>query len=707
MNGYVRTETDREGITTLTLDAPGKSVNTLNRATWDDLAEALEQVERDKPAGLIITSGKQRTFVAGADLFEMRGMSAPELQEYIRRGQVILDRLAALPIPTVAAINGDALGGGLELALACKHRVALDEVGTIGLPETKLGLVPGWGGTVRLPRLIGLKPALLILVAGKALSPREAEEVGIVDELAGSDEVLGRAARQRLRARVRPRAQPRAEDASIFTEQESDVRKRTRGHYPAQSRVIVVVRAGWEQGQEAGSRAEREALCELRDTSEGKALMRAFFLRTGAKKAAVARAGGATPRKVERVAIVGGGVMGAGVAHAMLKSGIPVSLVEISSDAADRAKQRLAALFNDDVSAGRMDGKAADEAMRKFVARTDWDSVGKADFILEAVVEQLDAKREVMTRADEVAKPDAVIASNTSSLSIRELAEATKNPARVVGLHFFNPVPKMALVEVVNLPTSDRTATATAIALASRVGKTPVVVGDGPGFIVNRLLMPYLSEAMRLVGEGHAPDAIDKQIVEWGMPMGPLALIDQIGMDVIVGIFRAMAPKLGSELIALPRAADQILERGWLGRKTDRGFYNYPPRAPRATVAPPTVNNELVTLLGGARAAASAKDTPSVLGRLVLPMGNEAARLLSEGVADSTDAIDTATLLGMGFPAFRGGLAAHADFVGAAELVKQLEALAFRHGPRFDPAPLLREVALSGKPLADVHATPM
>jgi 3-hydroxyacyl-CoA dehydrogenase/enoyl-CoA hydratase/3-hydroxybutyryl-CoA epimerase len=704
MSGYVRIEKDSDDVVTLWLDAPGKSVNTLNRAMWADLAEAIGELEKSKPAGVILASAKNRTFIAGADLFEMRDMDRAALETYLRDGQVILNRLSKLTCPTVAAINGDALGGGLEVALACRHRVAADDAGTIGLPETKLGLVPGWGGTQRLPRLIGLRDALAILVAGKALAPRDAQRAGIVDDVTSADHLLA-AAKSRLRQRPRERVEPRpAEDGAAFSEAERDAKAKSRGQYPAQLRVIEVTRIGWENGIEAGLAAELKALCDLRDTSEGRALMRAFFLRTGAKRAAAARAGGEA-RKVDRAAIIGGGVMGAGVAHAMLKCGIPVTLVEVSPDAVDRAKQRLAGMFSDDVSDGRLTQKAADDALRKLSARTEWDGVGKADFVLEAVIEHLDAKREVLAKADQVAPAGAVIASNTSSLSIRELAGATARPARFVGLHFFNPVPRMALVEVVKLADTEPVAAATAVALATRLGKTPVVVGDGPGFIVNRVLMPYLSEGMRLVAEGYPVDAVDKAVVEWGMPMGPLTLIDQIGMDVIVGIFQAMQPHLGDERILLPHAADVMMERGWLGRKTGKGFYTYPPKEQRG--AKPTVNVELVGIMTGNGSRGGSKEIAdtAVQDRVLLPMVNEAARLMSEGVADSADAVDLATLLGMGFPAFRGGLAAYADSIGSAQLVRKLEGLTGKHGPRFEPAPLLRELAQRNAILSD-YRTP-
>ncbi len=696
----VRTERDSDNVITLWLDAAGKSVNTLNRAMWADLSAALDQIEKEKPAGVIVASAKNRTFIAGADLFEMRDMDRPALEKYLADGQAILNRLAKLPCPTVAAINGDALGGGLEVALACKHRVAVDEVGTIGLPETKLGLVPGWGGTVRLPRLIGLREALSILTNGKAVPPRDAQQFGIVDEIVASADALQAAGKNRLKDRPHPRVEPKPEDSQIFADVEKEVRNKTRGQYPAQLRVIEVARAGWENGPDAGLAAELKGLCDLRESPEGKSLMRAFFLRTGAKKAAAARCGG-EPKKIQNIAIIGGGIMGAGVAHAMLRAGFLVTVIEVSIDAVDRAKQRLAMLFQDDVTSGRSTQKAADDAMRKLSARTEWESISKADFVLEAVLEQVDIKREVLAQIDQFARPDAVIASNTSSLSIRELASATKNPSRVVGLHFFNPVPRMALVEVVALPETDPVAAATAVALATKLGKTPVVVGDGAGFIVNRVLMPYLSEGMRMVGEGYAVDAIDKPIVDWGMPMGPLTLIDQIGVDVIVGIFNAMSPALG-ERVVLPRRADQVLERGWLGKKSGKGFYSYPPKDQRTTK--PTVNAELAKLLCGTDAKARELPAVAMQNRLLLPMVNEAARLLGEGVADSTDAIDLATLLGMGFPQFRGGLAAYADSIGAADIVRLLEEHAATHGARFEPAPLLRDLARDNRKLADYRS---
>ncbi|MGH7179286.1 MAG: 3-hydroxyacyl-CoA dehydrogenase NAD-binding domain-containing protein [Tepidisphaeraceae bacterium] len=685
MNGYVRVETDSERLATLWLDAPGKSVNTLNRAMWADLDEAVAQFERDTPAGVIIASAKNRTFVAGADLFEVRDMDRPALEQYLADGQRILARLAALKAPTVAAINGDALGGGLELALACGYRVASDDKYTIGLPETKLGLVPGWGGTVRLPKLIGLREALSILVGGKALPPREALKLGIVDECVPPAQLLT-AARKLHQVPPTRRFEPQ-DDAGAFADAEREAVAKQGRYYPAPLRVVQVAKTGWEQGIDAGYRAELQGLCDLRESLVGRNLMRAFFLRTGAKKTATKQVGG-EPLKVEHAVVIGGGVMGSGVVHAMLKGGIRVDLLEVNEELAERGRQRVAGLFDDDAKSGRIDAPAAADAIARFSAGTKWDCVTGADFVLEAIVEQIEPKRQVLARVDRLADRKAVLASNTSSLSISDLSHATSRPQRVVGLHFFNPVPKMALVEIVRTGENEPEALATAVALATRLGKSPVLSGDGPGFIVNRVLMPYLSESMRMVCEGVSCEEIDLAMLEWGMPMGPLALSDQIGLDVISGIFRSMAAHLG-ERVLLPDAMETAVARKWLGRKTGKGFYAYPEKGSKT---PPTVNEEFVRLLGGGNPARD-ESAESIQYRLMLPMVNEAARVLEEHIADSPDAIDLATLLGLGFPAFRGGLWTFAESVGAAGIVKRMHDHAARYGPRYEPAAYLTTLA--------------
>jgi 3-hydroxyacyl-CoA dehydrogenase len=624
-------------------DAPDRSVNTLSAATWDGLEAAVREIEAVRPAGVVFASAKPRSFIAGADLFELRSLTDEQLDDHLARGQRILDRIAALPMPTVAAINGDALGGGLEVPLACRFRVAADDPGIkLGLPETTLGLVPGWGGTIRLPRLVGLGPALALLLPGKPIPPREAVEIGLVDGLVPRDGLDAAATRLALAApAARERDRDGDQDArrAVFTKWRDEIRLRSGDHLPAPLRLIDIVEMGYERGVDAGAVAERRGLVELRRTAATQNMLRLFFLRTAAKKAAATTAGG-KPMPVQRAVVIGGGTMGAGIAVALAAAGVQVHVVEADAGAAAAAAARLA-------------GHGEKSAVS---VTTDWGPVVDSDLVVEAVVEDLAAKLDVFRRLDRSARPDAVLASNTSSLSIATLAAAVRDPGRVIGLHFFNPVAKMPLVEVVVPPQATADAVATGVAVATFVGKTPILCRDAPGFIVNRVLFPYLRAALLLAESGADVPAVDAAVRAWGMPMGPFALIDEIGLDVTLLIFRSLEQSLGPRL-APPPLVTAMVARGWLGRKSGRGFYDH-----RAEGRP--VPNPEATLSGTAAAPsvgpADGIDERVVDERLIGPMADEARRLLDEGVVDSGDAIDLATVLGLGFPAFRGGLATYA-----------------------------------------------
>jgi 3-hydroxyacyl-CoA dehydrogenase/enoyl-CoA hydratase/3-hydroxybutyryl-CoA epimerase len=680
----VRLETDASGkIVTLWLDLPGKKVNTLSAQMWAELDRAVDEMERTSAAraGVIVASAKPRSFVAGADLLEMRAMDDAQLEIYLQRGQQILNRLAELPIPTVAAINGDALGGGFELALACKRRIAVDDPSIkIGLPETTLGLVPGWGGTIRLPRLIGIAEALKLMLPGKAVSPQVALKLGMVNRIVPREELIDwwktivfDAALEKVSvsigtvsfaagASAEPSGPagppPHVEDqepshrAKIFEKFRAETRARSGEHLPAPLRLIDIVELSYDKGIEAASDAERRGLIELRNSPAGQNLMRLFFLRTRAKKAAGQQTGG-TAREIKSAAVIGGGTMGAGIAHALLRAGIEVDVLELDERSADAAARRIRTLLDDDVQKGRLDLATADKSLRQSVVGSDWSALADADFVIEAIVEDLDTKRGVFRRITEHAKPDTILASNTSSLSIAELTAAIKRPERVVGLHFFNPVPKMPLVEVVRAPQSSADALATAVALTSKLGKTPVVVKDSPGFLVNRVLFPQLHAALALAGEGVLIDPVDRAIKAWGMPMGPFTLMDEIGLDVMLLIFDSLTRHF-ADRFAPPAALRSAVEKKWLGRKLGRGFYVYPSEKG----ASPTVNAELAEMLSTARTEMPAELIQS---RVMEPMAAEAQDVLREGVVDSPDALDLASVLGLGFPAFRGGLATYAE----------------------------------------------
>jgi len=700
----LRVSTDADRIVTVMLDAPGKSVNSLTAAMLADLKTLLGELEQMKPAGVIFASAKGKSFIAGADLFEIRKMDREQIERFLADGQELFERISKLPMPTAAAINGDCLGGGLELALACSTRVASSEgFISIGLPEVKLGILPGWGGTVRLPQLIGLPAALPLLLAGKTMPPRKALKAGIVDEVVRPEVLLDAAKRQLMQSPADRRLPVAARAAGsigfvrnkVFKTAEEKTRQTTRGNYPAPMRLIEVVRTAIEKGPAAGFEAERSALKDLMETDACRSLIRLFFLRQGAKRAIFDQLH-AKPADVRYAAVIGGGTMGSGIVHALIRAGIQVRLIEVDPKAVSGALGRIRKMLDDDVFAGRMTALDSRHAFNRVAPSCQWTGLGLADIVIEAVAEQMDVKRTVFSRLDRLVREDAVLASNTSSLSIAEMAAATQHPSRVIGLHFFNPVPKMPLVEVVRGPQSDDHALATAAGLSLRIGKTPLLVRDAPGFLVNRVLIPYLDEAIRAAAEGIPFQTIDRALKDWGMPMGPFELLDEIGLDIGMHVLKSFGEHF-PERSSVPAGLNQAVTNGWLGKKTSKGFYVH--ASGRKKGREPAVNWEMATLLAPAPIAPPPDD--EIQWRLVLPMVNEAARLLSEGVTDSADAVDLGTVLGLGLAPFRGGVAHFADSVGSEPLVHRMESFATRYGARFTPAPMLVRLAQLRKPLSE------
>jgi 3-hydroxyacyl-CoA dehydrogenase/enoyl-CoA hydratase/3-hydroxybutyryl-CoA epimerase len=592
-------------------------------------------------------------------------------------------------MPTVAAINGDCLGGGFELALACRHRVAADDGSiNIGLPETKLGLIPAWGGTSRLPRTIGLTKALPILLAGKTMPPRKAAKAGLIDE-AVRPEALMSAAR-RLALRRTPRRTPGVVDRIAATSIArgkvlESARKKTldttHGNYPAPMRLIDVLHTSYRDGFAAGLAAERQAILDMTATDAGKNLLRLFFLRQGAKKKAFAQVQ-AEPADVRYAAVVGAGTMGAGIAHALVKAGIFVRLIEMNQQAAGAGLGRIRKMLDDDVAMGKLDRIAAKHAFNRVSPTIEYTGLELADFVIEAVAEDIAVKRDVFEKLDRLCRPDCVLASNTSSLSVTEMATATQRPGRVVGLHFFNPVPKMPLAEVVRGKQSSDFALATAIGLAARIGKTPIVCNDAPGFVVNRILIPYLSEAIVMAAGGVPITLIDDAMKRWGMPMGPFELLDEIGLDIAMHVLESLKSDAATNGRVVAAMQLAIAEK-WLGKKTGTGFYVHNARKH----GQPPVNEELIQTLSGSPAVSN-PPAEDIQWELVIPMINEMNRLLAEGVTDSTDTVDLATVLGLGLAPFRGGLANFASHVGRGEIERRTESLTKRHGPRFTPKPV-------------------
>ncbi|HTW95143.1 MAG TPA: 3-hydroxyacyl-CoA dehydrogenase NAD-binding domain-containing protein [Tepidisphaeraceae bacterium] len=648
---FFKINIDATGIKTVLFDTPKKPVNTLSPALFTELAEILTEIERDKPKAVIFTSAKKKCFIAGADLFEIRHLSHEALDQFVRDGQKLFTRIAALPMPTVAAINGDCLGGGLELALACTQRVAAAEPSTrIGLPEVMLGIIPGWGGTYRLPHLVGLSAALPLLLTGKTLPPKKALAAGIIDEIvrpeALHDAALRLASSPRKALGWQSQALRRIQEISplrhrILSIARRRVETQTHNHYPAPARLLDCVEAGYAHGLSAALDCERRALTELSETPTCHNLMRLFFLRQDAKRLASLHL--SVPHDVRYAAVIGGGTMGAGIVHALITSGISVRLVEVNPNAVSAALNRVRKMLDDDIRAGRMDHLSAHHAINRIIPTHEWTGLGICDIAIEAVLEKLELKLDVFEKLDRLMPPGTPLASNTSALSIAKIARVVRDPSRVFGMHFFNPVPKMPLVELVRAELTDPAALATGVALAVRLGKTPIVAKDSPGFLVNRVLIPYLTEAALLAAEGISIPTIDAAMKDWGWPMGPFELLDHIGIDVGAEVLLSLTGNV-------PVQISRMIPQNLLGRKTGKGFYldgkhrRFNPQVTQIWGVPSRRLSEI-----------------EVQRRLMQAMFTEAKNALSEGIVDSPDTIDIASVLGLGFPPFRGGLARAAE----------------------------------------------
>ncbi len=711
----ITVETRPDGLAFLVLDRPQEKVNTLSAPAVAVLETLIEQLGRDdKVRGLIVASTKPGSFIAGADIREIQGLrSTQEAESASRKGQRLFDSLEALPFPVVAAINGTCLGGGTELALACHFRVAADDPRTeIGLPEVRLGILPGWGGTQRLPRLVGLAKALDMILAGKTLDARRALRARLVDAIAPSESLLEAAEKiiaEAAAGRRRPhsvysdgwmtRFNPvrRARVVVVAALARRGLRRRVREtDYPAPYRALEAVARGLADGMEAGLDLEARSVGTLALTGTSRNLVGLFLMQQAARRDPGVE-GTVRPREVRAAAVIGAGVMGGGIAQALARAGIPTRLKDLNAEALGRGMASAASIFRRELKRGRLQPREFDQKMALIRPTLDDTGLRRATVIIEAVVESIQVKRKVLDQLEAIAGEDFIFASNTSSLPIGSIAAHSRRPANVVGLHFFNPVHRMPLVEVIRSEqTSDETV-ATVVALAKRMGKTPIVVGDAPGFLVNRLLMAYLGEALVMLEEGARIDVLDRIMLAFGMPMGPFALIDQVGIDVSGHVAEVLAEAFRDRV---PRTtALQILkEKGWLGRKSGRGFYVYRDhdRDGDGSGGTPREVNAPVYGLVSNRPRHDVEPGATEM-RLVLPMINEAARCLESGLVRTPAQVDLGMVLGTGFPPFRGGLLRHADTLGLLTVVQGLETLATRHGTRFVASRLLLEMARSSQ----------
>lgn len=662
-----RLETDSDQIVWLTIDRNGSPVNSLSREVLTELDQIINMLLETQPVGLAIISGKQKGFIAGADISQFTKLkTADEAFELIRQAQIIFDKLELLPFPTVACIHGFCLGGGTELALACRYRIATEDVSTkIGLPEVKLGIHPGWGGTVRLPLLIGVIKAMKVMLTGQSFSASAMAEMGAIDACVPLRE-LKRAARYYLLNKP-ARHKPAWYEGFITTPflrpfvgnlfyGQLHKKKVRKAHYPAPYAIV----RNWVRDGARGNAMINEAksIAELMVGSTARNLVRVFFLQTDMKTIAKG-----SQFKAVHVHVIGAGTMGGDIAAYCAYKGIHVTLQDQSPERIAPAIGRAFKLFKKKLKRPNLIQMAMDRLQPDVEGR----GVARADLIIEAVFENLKVKQDIFKKVEQLAKPDAIMATNTSSIPLEEIATVLDHPQRLVGIHFFNPVAKMPLIEVVHGQQTEQSIVINAAKFVTQISRSPISVKSSPGFLVNRILMPYLMEAMQMLEEQFSAHVIDKAAEQFGMPMGPVTLADMIGLDVCLSVAKELSQFFGAEV---PPMLEKMVAEKHLGVKTGRGFYTYKNGKPEKTTE-----------------SSEPRDLEVLQDRLILIMVNEAVACLDEGVVSSQEMLDAGMIFGTGFAPFRGGPLHYAQHRGLDDVIKTLESLASRFGERFKPVP--------------------
>ncbi|NQY35358.1 MAG: fatty acid oxidation complex subunit alpha FadJ [Alteromonadaceae bacterium] len=691
------------GIAKLIMDVVGDSMNTLKAEFVEQISQVLTQIRADKSiTGLLLISGKKGSFVAGADINMLASCkTAEEATALSRQGQVIFDQLESLPVPVVAAIDGPCLGGGLELAMACHARVCSDSTKTaLGVPEVQLGLLPGGGGTQRLPKLVGIQKALDMMLTGKQLRAKQALKAGLVNEVVPISILLATAEKLALSGKVKASKRKVSfldkllEGNSlgrkiIFSQARKTVLAKTKGNYPAPLKIIDCVRMGAEQSPAKGYQTEADHFGQLVVSPESAQLQNLFFATTDMKKEDGIE--GVTSKKINKVAVLGGGLMGGGIALVTAtKAKLPVRIKDISHQGISHALKYSYDLLAKKVKRRFMRHSEMQQQLSMITGTVDYSGFADVDIVVEAVFEDLSLKQKMVADIEENCLETTIFASNTSSLPIGQIAEKALRPENVIGLHYFSPVDKMPLVEIIaHGKTSDQTISTT-VAFAKKQGKTPIVVKDKAGFYVNRILAPFMNEAAILLLEGEPIDKIDKALVNFGFPVGPMQLLDEVGIDVGAKISPILQAELG-ERFAAPAAFDKLIADGRLGKKVKKGIYLY---GGKASGKGKQVDESIYTLLG---IKPSGKlSAQEIAQRCTYMMLNEAVRCLDESIIRNARDGDVGAIFGIGFPPFLGGPFSLVDSIGAIALVYQLNSWATQYGERFTPCDALIKMAEQG-----------
>jgi 3-hydroxyacyl-CoA dehydrogenase/enoyl-CoA hydratase/3-hydroxybutyryl-CoA epimerase len=712
----LRTTIDDRGLCHVEIDVPGKTVNLISPRVLTELEQAIDSIRSDpRIKGVIFLSRKPDHFIGGAEIDVQRFLSDLDATLiFIKQGRDVYQRIAELSVPTLAAIHGACLGGGLELALACRYRLASDHRKTrLGLPEVLLGIFPGWGGITRLPRLTGLSASLDLLLTGKQLDARRAERIGLVDRILTSKEIQMQAdtfmlecltqgaslhrkiqsARRRSQNKILARFlnETPLGRALVFHQARKNVMRLTLGRYPAPLKIIDVVRKGIGGPLERSLELEQEGLHALIREETTQNLIHVFSIRRHAGKLPKEITPSDLVPPIRKVGILGAGVMGAGIAQWMLQQEIPVRLRDIHEEAIAKGVKTVNEAFEKQVSRRRIRPEEKENRMRLLSTTTDYSGFSTCDLVIEAVAEKMEVKQRVIRDLQEAAGDRAIFATNTSSLSITDMAEGAKRPDRVLGLHFFNPVAQMPLVEVVKgKMTSDETLAA-GVVFVKRIGKTPLVVSDSPGFLVNRILMAYGNEAGLLLEEGATVDRVDRAMEVFGMPMGPFTMMDVVGLDIAHHTAESIRTSLHLDPAEQSRIGDRLFGAGRFGKKTGQGLYRYEGREKRP-------NPELDTMLAAIRKErgltprANINDQ-EITDRLVMIMVNTAAWCLEKRIVQYPGDVDLGMIIGAGFPPFRGGLLKYCDKIGIGRIKETLDRYSQSAGPRFSPAQMITDLA--------------
>ncbi|MFZ5440949.1 MAG: fatty acid oxidation complex subunit alpha FadJ [Myxococcota bacterium] len=716
-------------VAVITFDMEGEPVNTIAPQISLEFEALMTRAASDAAAkAIVFISGKKDTFIAGAKIdFLQTVKTAAEATALSRQGQAGFDRLDAFEKPVVAAIHGACLGGGLEWALACDYRLATDSPKTsLGLPEVQLGLIPGAGGTQRLPQLIGAQAALDLILTGKNLKAKKALKLGVIDEVVPTP-ILRKIAvtranelaagtlkvdRKRGISPVITRGKSLPEILKGLTDKEAwaefalednplgrkvlfdqakkQLLKKTRGKYPAPERALEVVRIGLEKGMKAGLEAEAAAFGELVMSDVSKRLVEIFFATTALKKDNGVADPKVKPREVKKIGMLGGGLMGAGIAYVTAAlQGVPVRIKDKDDAGVGRALAHVRGLFDERVKRRSLTWREAEKQLALVSATTDYSGFKHADLVIEAVFEDLKLKHQMVEDIERVCGPETIFASNTSSIPITDIAKASKHPETVIGMHYFSPVNKMPLLEIITHKGTADWVTATCVEVGKKQGKTVIVVNDGVGFYTSRILAPYMNEAAFLLAEGADIAELDRALVDFGFPVGPITLLDEVGIDVAAKVGKIMHAAFG-ERMAAPDTTDALVKEGRLGRKAQKGFYLY------ENGKKGEVDESIYALMPHGKER-KRFDRAEMAERCVLQMVNEAIRCMGEGILRSPRDGDIGAIFGLGFPPFLGGPFRYVDAQGLGKILMRTEHYQDRLGKRFTPAPLLAESVKSGK----------